>query len=571
MVRHSGRCRTWFAAGALLVRVLQLVARVTPVGAQERPSARYQTDQFNESVSFRQNVCDLQDKYDRRETTLETALEGLELHTVHAISQYFQLKDGAIDEEYPGLTAVILDELASRAKFTWRNSYATTGPPVAGKTWTELLQWTTGTYDLSVDWWAQSIDRLGMGISYTEGWYDASIIMVAPKNTNESKFDAWSWLDPFATGVWIMICVLIVFSGLVYWLLESINHKSDKRSLENSPIENIFLAGIVFTSHFEFRPRTHAARLFTLSLAFWALITGAAYTANLASFLVAANLPHQEIKSVNDAVQRQLNICVFESTQADEALTNEYPNAKIIRKKLEDEVYLGIVSGECGIAVVTMSSWEYFERDAEVNGGCHLNWVGRTFRFVSAGFATVSDSGALCTSLIRDVLNLHLMRMKEEDVLDEAWDNHLKRTETIDCVSRKKNDVIDTHSGQLDLSNMGGIFLFHIVLSVAALLAALIGKGYRWKKKRDAKLKAALPLGGMIEVSQLSRDGTGNNDEWSEKESFTKGKNAEPLAQMVKEIDQLAKDHGNQAAVIEEMNAKIATIMNLLSESNTCI
>ena len=95
---------------------------------------------------------------------MEDALEGLELPTVNVISQYFRLNEetGALDGDYPGLTSVLLDELARRAEFTWRDSYAVTSEPniERRRNWTELLQWTAETYDVSLDWWAHSISRM---------------------------------------------------------------------------------------------------------------------------------------------------------------------------------------------------------------------------------------------------------------------------------------------------------------------------------------------------------------------------------------------------------------------------
>ena len=41
----------------------------------------------------------------------------------------------------------ILDEVAARAGFTWRNSYSTFDDPEKyGKTWTDLLKWQIETY-----------------------------------------------------------------------------------------------------------------------------------------------------------------------------------------------------------------------------------------------------------------------------------------------------------------------------------------------------------------------------------------------------------------------------------------
>ena len=48
---------------------------------------------------------------------------------------------------------------------------------------------------------------------------------------------------------------------------------SDKRKLKSKPIETTYLAAMGFAGHMEFEPQTHAARLFTFSLALWALLS----------------------------------------------------------------------------------------------------------------------------------------------------------------------------------------------------------------------------------------------------------------------------------------------------------
>ena len=41
-------------------------------------------------------------------------------------------------------------------------------------------------------------------------------------------------------------------------------------------------------------------------------------------------------------------------------------------------------------------------------------------KFVEAGFAVKNDAGVKCTSLVHDVLNMHLVEMSEEDFIDDG-------------------------------------------------------------------------------------------------------------------------------------------------------
>ena len=103
----------------------------------------------------------------------------------------------------------------------------------------------------------------------------------------QDRFDAITWLAPFDVSVWHLIIGTVFFSALVCQLSEVLNPNSDhkKECLNSIEVTWMFTAG--FAGQFKFDPQTGPARLFTFSIAFWALLMGAACTANLASFLVA--------------------------------------------------------------------------------------------------------------------------------------------------------------------------------------------------------------------------------------------------------------------------------------------
>ena len=259
------------------------------VAAQEYPL--YDTPKFNYATSHRTNVCSrskllLNDTI----TDVREALRGLELSVVfvdnkgtsdEALLDMFQLdSEGKIPENNPGLFAILMDELASRGGFTWRNSFGTHKPLNSSTdgnqtTWTDILQWATDTYDISASYWSRSAERLSLGVSFPEGFYDSSIILVerVPPRRSSSKhkssFDLWSFLRPFDMYVWLMIGASIIVTGLLYWFLEKINQNADARSLDTRPLSSIFLSAIVFTTHFEFRPNTTSAMLLAWSWTFW--------------------------------------------------------------------------------------------------------------------------------------------------------------------------------------------------------------------------------------------------------------------------------------------------------------
>jgi hypothetical protein len=165
--------------------------------------------------------------------------------------------------------------------------------------------------------------------------YDGSIIMVTKKEAagnDEEGFNAVSWLAPFDNYVWLMIVVTIFASAVLYWSLEVLNPESDRHAgkyQQIDPIETLwmlatyvsfldcnillelvpwtvfslshliyfsrllfacllacllaclFVCFSAFAGQLQFDPQTAPARLFTFSIAFWALLMCAAYTGAL--------------------------------------------------------------------------------------------------------------------------------------------------------------------------------------------------------------------------------------------------------------------------------------------------
>jgi hypothetical protein len=72
--------------------------------------------------------------------------------------------------------------------------------------------------------------------------------------------------------------------------------------------------------------------------------------------------------------------------------------------------------------------------------------------------------------------------LKEEGFLAEAWEDYLAEEATVNCdaptVEGSTGD--DVGNDQLTLKNMGGIFFFHALLSVVALIIAIVYRITGW-------------------------------------------------------------------------------------------
>lgn len=127
---------------------------------------------------------------------------------------YFNYNNETGIQPYGGIVAEIMDEVASRAGFTWRDSFGIYDVPSGGEnqTWTDLLVWSTDNYDLTVDWWAKSLDRMNLGVAFLNQWYDSSIIMISKQNLaeevgskNEENIVWFNWMEPFTWEVSISL------------------------------------------------------------------------------------------------------------------------------------------------------------------------------------------------------------------------------------------------------------------------------------------------------------------------------------------------------------------------------
>jgi hypothetical protein len=589
---------------AVASMMAQLVVQVTVVvvfllversDAQEAPNPLYQIPAFstppattnhNNRSTFRNDVCHLAARRGE-DLELPEILRGVELHPLLMLGEFTNMDyeydsnnnntviNVTLNKDYPGLVPLLMDELCERAGCTWRNTYAAYGYDVLTEnhSFDELALWSTEVFDVNLDWWMRSVSRLRQGITFTEKWYDASIILVAKKpNADDSSrgdgFDPFSWLYPFDNNVWYLTMATILFSAGVYWFLEYLNPNADsdeETSLEFGQV--IWMFATAFTGQFEFDPNTHPARLFTFSIAFWALLMSAAYTANLASFLVVANTPQNPIESLGQAVRAGLPMCVWKSSQTDSSVSAAFPayagSGLLVRMDSQQQVFEGVqeigggVGSVCAIAITELSSWETFQYDASVNKPCNLQWIGRAFEFVPASFVMTTDAGDLCTSLLRAVFDLHLHDMEREGFIASLWEGHIEQTATVFCrgddetssstPDRKRRlqegrfrklkaannaaaeaggdgdgDASFDDTTKLSLNNMGGVFLLHGVLSVMAVLCAMVS----WHRDKSKKAAALLLLlleeeeGGGGDVGQ-ARKSAPRKDFISSRESVT--------------------------------------------------
>lgn len=405
-----------------------LLASTRTEAAKQKPwiKAAYDTAPFTPGVTHQQNVCEYYKMYHNGTVPLRDALNGLALRPIIGTGEYFPYsKEHGMDPDDPGILVDILDELADRAGFTWRTSFAVNYFPISdNSTYTDNLLWGAETYDVAVSWWDRTVERMDIGITFLEPWNDGSIVLIDKDEAvvediqNEGSVVLWNWIRPFDSTVWLLILFTVCLSGWVYQFIEFLQGEREDRTMWQWTRDNFYLSAINFSQNFEYEPKSSGAKIFAVSMTLFALLITATYTANLASLLVVYQQKSGPVESIEQAVVQKLPICTYANTPSHEHIQEEYPRAKLRPKKNELAAFQALQAGECDLLAAQYDNWLAFKRDNRYNPDCDMEWVGRKVLSVRSGFAVKADAGWKCTTFIKDVLNLHMVEMISEGVLE---------------------------------------------------------------------------------------------------------------------------------------------------------
>ena len=414
---------------------------------------------------------------------LRNALRGLNLSTAWPPPEDYE-PPGLLEGDASGVIsdggamAKIFDELARRAGFNWRNHYGLVeipdGPEFEDKTWNELLIWSADVYDVSVDWWIETPSRKEIGIFFPQGWFDASLVLVAKKQGAKLNVAnlLFSWSKPFAPELWFLVLVMFVFAGVVYWVVEDGDLDGDGKDRNKAEFQYKFkwqnvLVSILNTA-LEFAggkwhtPHTFSGRVFTFGWLFARLLLISAYTANLASTFITDALENYGVESIEDAVSRELPICIS-GVVSGPLLKSLHPDIDLVEVE-DDQMFSAINDGTCVGSVMSYDEWRIQMGIKELNPDCQFGLVGRNINYMQAGFA-VKHSSDKCSWLVRDVLDLHLHDMTDDGFVDEVWKDHFKKTREQKCSPPSVGKPT-----QMKPSNTAGIFILMLLTSVLAML-----------------------------------------------------------------------------------------------------
>lgn len=488
---------------------------------------------FGRGSKYRQSFCERYEEMVSGNSTLNvaTALRGKEISVSASPGQYFQYdNETGIDPDYPGVNARMLDYIAARGGFTWRQSFGVwTREEKGNRSITDILVWGAEKYDVMVGTYTPSTERMKRAVSFVDGHFDGTLIMVRDVPPPQVQIRWFNWLRPFETGVWIVLLVIIIVSSFAYQLIEAIGGKRREShgdgSFRSWTMANMYKSFINFTANYSYEPTTLGGQIFGVSFAFWAMLISAAYTANLASLLVVRATLEPIVNDIQDVIDQQLPICVHATSYSETYLKERYPGIEpyLVLKPVK-ELYNSLNSGECEIMVAYKQDFEASLRRESDNPRCTLEWQGRQVQPLVDGFATKLDPAVLCTDLVNEVFNYYIKEMTDNGYLEHIWQEHSAYySDEGHCeAKRNKNDNRrlsasnpeerrlaaagakaaktassasdndgDEESNALTLKDMAGTLLFQVMTTLIAIFVALVsGCDKKTKAKRiESRLK----------------------------------------------------------------------------------
>ena len=235
---------------------------------------------FASDLSFRQSFCDRYKEMisSGNQINLRNALHGKELSVSLVPGKYFRYnEETGIDPDYPGVDALILDYIAEQGNFTWRNSFGVwTREEKGNRSITEILEWATDKYDVMVGEYTPSTGRMNLGVSFVDGHFDGSLIMVRNVKPTKTEISWFNWTKPFEIEVWYVILAVVIFSSIAYQIIEHLGGgREEDVSFRKSLMSNLYLSCVNFTGNYSYEPTTLGGLVFGFCFAFWAmLITG---------------------------------------------------------------------------------------------------------------------------------------------------------------------------------------------------------------------------------------------------------------------------------------------------------
>lgn len=417
------------------------------------------------STDQRHNFCEVHNQVMLGKISRREALNGMNV-SIGVVDYSVDQETGKLDENY--IANMVFDEVARRAKFSYKDSVGVVPTPTGDETFTGVLTYIVNNYDIAVDWWIRSLERTALGASGSEPWYDSSTIIITKEGPTKTLFNFQAAFSPFRPSVWIATIITIAISGFAYHINAFLMLRGNRERRDRLG-DNLFKTVLAFMGHTTFDPKYLPNRILLVSISFLFLVLLAAYTANLASFLVLANKNQKpNIMSFQDVIDYDRRVCVWKPSGDIVEIRFEYPNARYVDKPNELEVYQGLANDECEVALISVESHRKYTNMVEYNPNCDLKVVGLPVRKAGASFA-LKTTADLCSSIVRDVVDLFIFEIRKDGTLDKIKEKAYESSQK--CNAAKK---VEEDSQKLSLWDLSGVFIIHYAILISVFILSVL-------------------------------------------------------------------------------------------------
>jgi len=341
---------------------------------------------------------------------------------------------------------------------------------------------------------AQTPERQALGIAFPLGYIDTTLLIITKLEKEGEKLHILGVFSPFDQFLWVCIVAMMIFSSFVYWFVEREAEDCELYEDGVNPVGNsIYLIFSTPVGAAGIGPKTLAGKIFSWSWSFWCLLVTAAYTATLASAFTVQAVASSEISTVADLQAANKPLCLVTDGGAADFMVRRYPTIPKFYVDDEQSLYSAMSDGECNAAVTNNQYWHEFRNQRATNAGCQfLSPAGSAIMQGEGGFVVKADSGGKdgrCSSLIRDVFDLHMNEMWIDGFVEKEMDFFFLTKSDIVPPCPSSGPVSGVGGdGQTDVYGMAGTFIIHAAFStvsiVIAVVTSLFKKGGRLGEKK---------------------------------------------------------------------------------------
>lgn len=375
----------------------------------------------------------------------------------------------------------LLESLSREAGF--RYDIRLTEGASGNESYTEWLSRVGPSYDAILGNWMDTPERRLMGYFVPYELRDSSPLLVTRVHRVHRGLlhELTAFLKPLTASLWLaLVCITVVTAGVMWWLeagvaLPAGDQGESEPELSKSSegfVKSIWLALCTVTGAGAHSPITHGGRLAMWSWSFVVLIVVAAYTANMAMFLIVKSSSAGVLQGFEDARHERSVLCVNVQSAEARALMDfgggslEFHDA--FGASAADLRRL-VLRGTCSGYVASKYDVEKLMAQEEFNHGCQFAVVGHPLRRTSAGWL-VRLTGSECHHIMFETLGVLLQNMDRTNYLRQLRHKYLAHLTTVK--DKCAFESIASESDPLDVASMAGVYVLHGFLSGIACAGA---------------------------------------------------------------------------------------------------